>query len=182
MSFARSFSAEIQRLAPLFEAAEIADREFHEARKEAVATLSVGQYKNTERYRQTLDRFYEATQAIDRMISTALVQAKLGDSAQLPALFAYLALPGRFFRSGYQRANIWRFLKKVSLDEQQSDILRGIVLRQIETAGPEFVEICRAAARLDSSEFRQNLNTLVVRSDKHYVRRRGQRLLARLEP
>ena len=181
MSFAQCFNAEIQHLAPLFAAAEKADREFHQAWREGLAKLGTGQYKLTDRYCDTLERFHEARQVIDKSVLTALVQAKLGDLAQLPRLFAYISLPGRYFRSGYQRAAIWRFLKQLPLDEEQSGILRGIVLCQIEAAGPEFQEVSRAACRVDSAELRDNVNILGLRSEKDYVRQRAKRLLAQLE-
>jgi hypothetical protein len=180
MSFARQFDAEIQRLAPLFAAAANADRGFHEAWKEGVAKIGSVKYKKTERYIETLEQFHAARQAVDRILSTAFTEAKLGDSVRLPTLFAYVAIPGRYFWSGYQRAQIWRFLKKLALDEEQLAILRGIVLQQIKAAGPEFVEISRAARRLDSADFRAELENLVLRSEKQYVRRRAEKLQALL--
>jgi hypothetical protein len=182
MSFAQEVKAEIQHLGPVFAAAEKADKEFHQAWKEGLAKVGAGQYKQTDRYRDTLERFHAATRIIDEIVLTAFVQARLGDLAQLPSLFAYIALPGRYFRSGYQRAGIWRFLKKLPLDEEQSGVLRGIVLRQIETAGPEFREISQIVSIIDSADLRESVNTLGLRSEKEYVRRRVERVLGRMGP
>jgi len=115
MSFSRYFDAETQYLTPLFTAAERADREFRQAWKEGLARLGTDRYKQTERCRETLERFHDTRQIIDEIVSTVLAEAKRGDFAQLPRLFAYIALPGRYFRSGYQRAAIWRFLKQLPL-------------------------------------------------------------------
>lgn len=87
----------------------------------------------------------------------------------------------RYHGSGYQRANIWRFLKKLPWDDEQSVIFRAIILQQIEAAGPEFKEIARTATSVDSADFRESLNALILRSDKDYVRQRAKRLLALLE-
>lgn len=181
MSFTECFESELQRLTPLFTAAERADREFHKAWKEGCRELGCFAYKQTDRYGCTLDRFHLATQGIDGVVSAAFIQAKLGDETQTPTLFAYIALPGRYFRSGYRRADIWRYLKKCLADEEQIGILRKIVLHQIEKAGPEFWEICRTIVKLDSASFREELNSLRVQSKKEYVRQRVDRVLERLQ-
>ena len=179
MSFVQCYCAELRSLAPLFEAAMQADIEFHQAWDKGCLQMGFVEYKKTDQYLQKLNAFHNATACIDGIISTALLHAKLGDLERLPSLIAYLALPGRYFRSGYQRANIWRFLKKLPLNEEQADILREIVLCQVEAAGPEFQEICRFARRIDSVEWKQQLNELEQQSEKNYVRRRIKRLLAR---
>jgi len=181
MQFAKQFHVEYGRLAPLFTAAADADREFHTAWKEGIAELGFARYKQTDRYGQTLDRFQLATRTIDELVSVAFIQAKLGDQTQFPVLFAYLALPGRYFRSGYQRATIWRFVKRLFLDEEQSCILRDIIFRQVETAGPEFVEMARAARKVNSAGLQENLKSLLLRSKRDYVIARLNSLIGTLE-
>lgn len=179
MSFVQCYCAELRRLAPLFEAAKQADNEFHQAWDEGCSQMGFVEYKKTDQYLHKLNAFHNATARIDEIISTAFLHAKLGDLEQLPCLIAYLALPGRYFRSGYQRANIWRFLKKLPLNEEQAGILQDIVLSQVVAAGPEFREICRFAQRIDSVEWRERLNELGRYSEKNFVRRRVVRLLKR---
>jgi hypothetical protein len=181
MRFAKDFSAEVDRLTPLFTAAADADKEFHAAWRAGTAELGIARYKQTDRYEQTLNRFHAARGMIDEIVSTAFIQAKLGDDTQFSTLFAYLALPGRYFRSGYQRAVIWHFVKRLPLDEEQSRILREIVLRQVETAGPEFAEMARAARKVNSAGLQENLRSLLLRSRKNYVVARLKRLLSALE-
>jgi hypothetical protein len=127
-----------------------------------------------------LEQFRKSRRAIDEVVSTAFLQANLGDLTQWPTLFAYLALPGRYFRCGYERARIWRLLKKLTLTDEQSRILRSIVLGQISAAGPEFVEIARAARKIDSADFRMQIAEIGARSEKNYVSQRTSRLLALL--
>jgi hypothetical protein len=67
------------------------------------------------------------------------------------------------------------------LEDEQKGILRAIAIQQIESAGPEFLEITRAATRLNSADFREELNSIVRRTDKGYVPHRVKRLLARLD-
>jgi hypothetical protein len=181
MSFAQQVKAEIEHLSPIFAAADESDREFHQAWKLGVAKLGVSRYKQTETYNGTLDRWHAATRAIDRIVATAFAQTRLGDLSQLPILFAYIAMPGRYYRSGYQRADIWRLLKRLTLDEEKSGILYRIILHQVESAGPEFREMSRFAAHIDSSELRENIRSVGLRSEKEYVRKRVNRLLARLD-
>ncbi len=181
MSFTQHFNNELLRLGPLFASAENANKDFHRAWKEGIAKLGIGRYKQTEDYGQRLEHYRATRQTIDAVVSAAFTQAKAGDQSQLPTLFAYIALPGRYFRSGYRRADIWRFLKRLSLDEEQSDILRGIVLRQIETAGPEFTEIARTARTVNSAEFRENVRNVMDRYEKDYAFGRAKHLLTVLE-
>jgi hypothetical protein len=181
MQFAKQFHVETGRLAPLFAAAAAADKEFHAAWKEGEKELGFARYKQTDRYGQTLDRFRSTTRAIDEIVSAAFTQAKLGDHSQIPTLFAYLALAGRYFRSGYQRAAIWRFVKKLPLDEEQARILRDIILCHVETAGPEFVEMVRAARKVNSAGLQENVRSLLLRSQKDYAIARLNRLLGVLE-
>ena len=202
MSFTHDFNAECRRLARLFAAAEDADKAFHAGWKEGLARsedLSVScetsppidylsvianiahRYKQTEQYRDTLERFNESRRVVDQIIATAFSEARAGNHTHLAKLFAYLALPGRYFRSGYQRAKIWRFLKRLSLDDERADVLREIVLRQIAEAGPEFVEMRRAARNLNSAKLREGVRNLLLQPQKQYVLDRGKRLLSILE-
>lgn len=181
MSFTHDFNAECRRLAPLFAAAEDADREFHAGWKEGLARFGAHRYKQTDRHQQTLDRFNESRHRIDQTIATALSEAKTGNRTHLPTLFAYIALPGRYHRSGYQRASIWRFLKRPSLDDEQAQVLRGILLHHIAEAGPEFVEMRRTACTINSAELREAVRNLLLQPQKQYVLDRGKRLLSILE-
>ena len=181
MSLTHDFKTECRRIAPLFAAAENADREFHTRWKEGLARFGAHRYKQTEQYRHTLDDFNESRRVIDQIIATALSEAKAGERTHLATLFAYIALPGRYHRSGYQRASVWRFLKRLSLDDEQAQVLRGIVLRQIAEAGPEFVEMRRAACIINSAELREGVRNLLLEPQKQYVLDRGQRLLSILE-
>jgi len=176
MSFASEFEAERRRLAPLFAVAADADKTFHAAWDEGVANLGVSRYKQTEQYARTLDHFHASRNAIDRIVSNALADAKQGRYGQFAMLFAYLDIPGRYFRSGYQRTEIWRLLKQLPLDEAQSAILRRIILHQVETAGPEFKDATKVAPSVSSPDFYREVQQL-CESDRDYVSRRADRLL-----
>ena len=141
MSFTHDFTMECRRLAPLFAAAANADREFHAGWKEGLVRLGVGRYKQTEQYRRTLDRFNQSRQLIDHILATALSEAKAGKGTHLATLFAYLALPGRYYRSGYERASIWRFLKRLAynLDKLATTGIFGIVRNPIYSAWIIFI-------------------------------------------
>jgi hypothetical protein len=181
MLFTRCFHTECERLAPLFAAAQKADQEFHAAWKDGCDTLGFGRYKQTARYGETLDRYREATRVINEIVSTAFTQAQSGDDSHIPTLFAYIALPGRYSGSGYQRAAIWRFIKRLPPNEEHARILQGVVVHQIETAGPEFSEIVRTARKINSADLRQNVRNILSRPGKTYVLARANRLLGALE-
>ena len=181
MSFTHEFKTQRSHLAPLFAAAEKADREFNAGWEDGLARLGFQRYKQTEQYSQTLDCFKRSVQMVDQIVMTALEEAKAGKYTHLAALFAYVALPGRYFRSGYLRARIWRFLKQAPLDDEQAQLLRGIVPQQIADAGPEFKEIVRAAARINSAGLREAVKHFLLQPHKQYVLDRGRRLLNVLE-
>lgn len=181
MSFNQSYHLELQRLRPFFLAASTADKEFHRALKENCSRLGLTGYKKTDLYDQTLNRFRQSCRVIDEIISMAFLQAKLGDLTQLPTLFAYLAFPERYYGSGYQRASIWRFMKKFPLDEEQCRILCAIVLNQIAAAGPEFIEISRTARKVNSADFRESIKSIGLQSQKEFISKRIKRLLSLLE-
>lgn len=181
MLFTQYYSSELQRLSSFFSAASKADEEFHHAWKEGCAKLGLSRYKKTDRYGQTLQQFHQTCREIDEIVSTAFLHAKLGDLTQLPTLFAYITYLGRYFRSGYQRTEIWRFFKKIELSDEQCRILRNIVLNQIAAAGPEFAEIARTARKINSADFRENIFQIQLHSKKEYVSKRTKRLLSLLE-
>jgi hypothetical protein len=181
MSFSQAYRNELERLRPFYEAAVNADREFHYLVKEGSKRRSLTGQKKAESYRESLDlsrnRFLKSCQIIDDIISAALTDAKMGDQSRLPVLFAYVTFIDHYFRSGYKRGTIWRFMKKLPFDEEQCQVLRNIVLQQIEPAGPEFVEIARVVRRIDSTEFRNNIMQIAFQSRKKYILRRIQHML-----
>jgi hypothetical protein len=181
MTFIRDFNTEYRRLAPVFAAAANADREFHAGWKDGLARLGAGRYKETDQYEYTLDHFHESSRVIDQIVEAAFSEVQTGRYSHLATLFAYIALPGRYFRSGYQRARIWRFLKGLCLDDEQADVLRGIVVQQITASGPEFVEIARTARKVNSDALRGAVKNLLLQPQKDYVLARGIRLLKLLE-
>jgi hypothetical protein len=180
-SFAQEFENECRRLAPLYAVAEKADIDFHAGLEHGAASLGAVRYKQTDHYRHTLNRFHESTQAINKIVSVALNQAKAGSHMQLSTLFAYIAVPGRYFRSGYQRARIWRFVKRLSLDAEEASVLHDVVLHQVKVAGPEFVEIVRFAGKINSAELREDVRNVLREPQKDYVFARAKRLLCVLE-
>jgi hypothetical protein len=181
MSFSKAYYSELQRLEPLFSAAVAADKELHRAWRDGCAKLGSAEYRRTDSHARTLEQFHKTHRAINELISTAYLQAKHGDLTPWPTLFAYLVFPGRYLWSGYERARVWRLVKKLALTDEQCRILRSIVLGQIGAAGPEFVEIARAARKVDSLDFRKQIEEIGARSEKNYVSRRTSRLLALLK-
>jgi hypothetical protein len=180
MKFEAQVTAERTRLAPLFAAAVEADRAVHTAWKEGAARLGVARYKETENYDRTLRDFHDVRLTIDDIVRAAMVETKRGNLSGLPTLVAYLDLPGRYFRSGYTRGNIWRLLKQIPLDNEQQTIIRQVILNQIVTAGPEFQAAVMVAARFWSPEFSHEVSAM-RHSDREYVVRRVEQLLAVLD-
>ena len=110
-SFQERVEEEVKRLELLVDEAAEADRIFHEAwQKETRSFLRAAAYKQTETYKQTLQKFYETLEHVHAAVQTeVLLEAiKTGHPtpAQLVTAFAYLKLKKRHFRSGYMKETI----------------------------------------------------------------------------
>ncbi len=89
----------------------------------------------------------------------ALVQH---NDAPRSLILGFLEANPYFYRSGYIKQKILRYLKQVSLSKQEKERLRFVVLAQVEAphARREFPEYARLAIVLDSPVLRQELATI----------------------
>lgn len=109
----------------------------------------------------------------------AIELLRLGEAGE-PAdwSIAYLEADPWYFRSGYFKASLARWLRQVELSEEQRDRLRGAVLNNLPK-GPrlDFTETRKLARRLDTPEFRAALERLSTHPDAGTADR-ARRLLA----
>ena len=104
---------------------------------------------------------------------------RLGESGE-PAdwVIAYLEADPWYFRSGYLKASLSRWLRQVTLSEGQRDRLRAAILDNLPK-GPrlDFTETRKLARRLDTPAFRAALERLAAHPDPGTADR-ARRLLA----
>lgn len=88
----------------------------------------------------------------------AFERLRQGDRNAIEPAVSFLEADPYSFRSGYIKADLIRFLKRMDLDPEFRQRLRGVLLEVVE-AQPrrEFREYCRLATALDTPELRSAL-------------------------
>jgi hypothetical protein len=121
--------------------------------------------------------------ALGRLYSAELGKAyglvRDADPAGLETAIRFLEEDPLCFRSGYIKADLLRFLTRFDLTERVADRLRIVILSVVERRyGREFRAYCRLARKLDSAEFRQELERRLAHPDPNVRRRAGWVLAA----
>lgn len=115
------------------------------------------------RWREACARFHDSYSKLAFPGGLARVYADLprGDRAVIEDAIRFLETDPYFFRSGYLKGDLLRYLGRASLDPYQEDRLRAVVLARV--SGPsrrEFRRYCRLARRLSTPEFVARLQEL----------------------
>ncbi len=106
---------------------------------------------------------------------------KRGDTTRVDAIIDFLEADPLFFRSGYLKADLVRWLGRVTLSDGQLARLRDVVLKVVRTGWRrEFRRYCALSRRLDSDEFKAALGNL-AQSSREDIRQRAARVLAALD-
>lgn len=88
------------------------------------------------------------------------------DPGSIEMAVRFLEADPWFFRSGYIKADLLRWLRRAPLSDAQLGRLRGVVLERIEGPGRrEFRRYARFAPRLDTPEFRAAIRARVHSAD-----------------
>lgn len=104
-----------------------------------------------------------------------------GDPAGLERAVRFLEADPWFFRSGYVKADLLRFIKRTDLSPAYRRRLRRVLLAAVSHRDRrEFRYYCRLARTLDDPELRQALAQRLTDSDAG-VRRRARWMLEALE-
>ena len=94
------------------------------------------------------------------------------DPAGIEYGVAYLEADPWYFRSGYLKGRIARWLRQVDVSETQRERLRTVVVRGIQNGSRyEQVEYRKLARRLDTPAFRLQLGQLAASNDLDVARR-----------
>ena len=97
------------------------------------------------------------------------------------AAITFLEVNPRYFRSGYDKAQVLRRLKRADLSAKHKQRLRSVLLEIIgKPSGVEFRQYCQLAAKLASGGLASTLSKL-VKSDDEGVRRRASWMLEHVE-
>ena len=97
------------------------------------------------------------------------------------AAITFLEVNPRYFRSGYDKAQVLRRLKRADLSAKHKQRLRSVLLEIIgKPSGVEFRQYCQLATRLASNELATALSKL-VKSEDEGVRRGASWMLEHVE-
>lgn len=106
---------------------------------------------------------------------------KRRDPAGLRTTLPFLDADPWFFRSGYAKARLVRYLKNVELTHDQAALLREILVQVVESRDREkFEDYCKLARKVDSPSLRLELQRC-LESDRLDVKRRAEWMLAILD-
>lgn len=101
-----------------------------------------------------------------------------GDPAGIDMAIAFLTADPWFFRSGYIKANLARFLKRMSLTRAQARSLEQVLLNMVDRRHTEeFRPYCRLARAMGTVPLVNGLKERLSNPDAD-VRRRAQWMLA----
>ena len=93
----------------------------------------------------------------------------------------FLEVNPRYFRSGYDKAQLLRYLKRADLSLEHRQRLLVVLLDVVgRPSGVEFRQYCQLASRLASKELASALSKL-VKSEDEGVRRRASWMLEHVE-
>jgi hypothetical protein len=105
---------------------------------------------------------------------------KRGDVRGLESVIRFLEADPWFFRSGYTKEELIRYIKRVPLSPSDKARLQQVVLAVIQGGDrQEFRRYCSLAKEIDTPDFRERVTSLLDSEDAG-VRRRAQCVLAAL--
>jgi hypothetical protein len=118
---------------------------------------------------------------IFRIWPDKLKEIEVDDGEWRENAVTFLEVNPRYFRSGYDKAQLLRRLKRADLNPKHKQRLLAVLLDVVgRPSGVEFRQYCQLAARLASKELASALSKL-VKSEDEGVRRRASWMLEHVE-
>jgi hypothetical protein len=136
--------------------------------------------KANPEYQQLQEEARRAREALHSAdFEGALEMLQLGDASGAEYAIAYLEADPWYFRSGYLKARIARWLRQIELDDSQQERLRIVIVAGIQKGSRyEQVEYRKLGRRLDTEAFRDVLKRLTARPEAGVARRASLALKA----
>jgi hypothetical protein len=123
--------------------------------------------KACERFHRTYDQL-----AFPGGLSDGLRRLSEADASVVDTAITFLEVDPWFFRSGYIKTDLIRYLKRTPLTDSQLERLRSVVLARI--AGPdrrEFRSYAQLASHLSTPEFERAVRDATTSDDSGVARR-----------
>jgi hypothetical protein len=131
-----------------------------------------------ETWRKCIDLFNRClSEAFPAGFWNDFERLKKGDTSGLETAIRFLEADPWFFRSGYLKADLIRFICRCPLTAEQADRLRDVVLNAIELRDRrEFRQFANLGRVVQSEEFREEVSKRLLHEDEA-VRRRARWVL-----
>lgn len=111
-------------------------------------------------------------------LAAGVEQLKNGDPAAIETAIVFLSTDPYFFRSGYIKETILRYLNRVVLNKKQIEQVQAILLERIAGEGRrEFRSYCRLAKKVIDEAFIAKIQKLLLSENKN-VSSRAKIMLA----
>jgi len=128
-----------------------------------------------ERYRAGAE--HVGIYKVFRLWPDKLKEVETDDGEWRENAITFLEVNPRYFRSGYDKAQLLRYLKRADLSPKHQQRLQAVLLDVVgRPSGVEFRQYCQLASRLASKELASALSKL-VKSEDEGVRRRASWML-----
>ena len=124
-AFTRKHRHMVESWEQLFAAANAAHRRHKELWNKHFPRMGFP-YKDSSAYNDQLAVFWSTFWRVEVRVRPVIRDLKLGHHEQVPAALAYLAVPRRHFRSGYNKEQILQALKHIALRPEEQLLIREI--------------------------------------------------------
>jgi hypothetical protein len=138
----------------------------HDEVSRSIVLRDLGKRKFYQRWKDACNASQRSESPLDKFWSSEFkLSVKSGNRESINELITYLEVDPYYFRSGYLKGRLVRYLKNCPRTEEDNRRLRGIIWNR--TGGPsraEFREYCRLATLVSTPSFRAD----VVRKSKTF--------------
>jgi hypothetical protein len=126
------------------------------------ASLPAAEIKARPEYKAALQAWRRAMSSLySREFADAMSRLREGDSDAVEAALLFVEADPWCFRSGYWKQDIMRYLRHVTLTDEQTGRVRAVLYASVKVGlRMEFREYCRTARVVDSAQFRRRLKAL----------------------
>ncbi|HLI68014.1 MAG TPA: hypothetical protein VKU90_16740 [Caulobacteraceae bacterium] len=151
------------------------------SRKKVFPYAERAQAVEEARKNRWIDRFWAALNlALPPDFWPQYNDLKAGDADSIDPMIDFLEADPMFFRSGYIKADVLRWINRLPLTTTQMRRLQAVVVGVTERrGGREFRRYCNLARRLEDTEFRLQIERLRGHADAA-VRRRANWVVGRM--
>ena len=146
-------------------------KKLHQAVREAFES---SQQSTTlrEEWQRAATRFRMYRSEVDNRLDEIETEGHFNWEDGREFVFDYFRVDPMYFRSGYVKEMLLKYMMRLELTENEAEAIRELVVRRIEEGGKrEFRKLCRLIPRIQTPKFKLELATLLDDQNPRVVRR-----------